>query len=50
LAEVLPCKMGVPCNAEYINWLGFITIPFMALIAFILIAILLWVGRERSES
>lgn len=28
----------VPCNAQYINWLGFITIPFLALIAFVLIA------------
>jgi disulfide bond formation protein DsbB len=29
----------VPCTGEYINILGFITIPFLALIAFILIAI-----------
>jgi disulfide bond formation protein DsbB len=31
----------IPCDAEYINWLGFITIPFLALIAFTLITILL---------
>ncbi|MDF2681667.1 MAG: disulfide bond formation protein [Brevibacillus sp.] len=30
----------VPCNADYINWLGFITIPFLALIAFALIIVL----------
>jgi disulfide bond formation protein DsbB len=30
----------VPCTGQYINWLGFITIPFLALIAFILIAVL----------
>ncbi len=29
----------VPCTGEYINWLGFITIPFLALIAFIIIFI-----------
>lgn len=29
-----PCLNGVPCTTEYINWLGFITIPFLALIAF----------------
>lgn len=28
----------IPCNTDYINWLGFITIPFLALIAFVLIA------------
>jgi disulfide bond formation protein DsbB len=30
----------VPCNVEYINWLGFITIPFLALVAFTGITIL----------
>lgn len=39
-AEIKPCANGVPCSAEYINWFGFITIPFLALIAFTLIAIL----------
>jgi disulfide bond formation protein DsbB len=29
----------IPCTTEYINWLGFITIPFLALIGFILITI-----------
>lgn len=30
------CGM-VPCTGQYINWLGFITIPFLALTAFIII-------------
>lgn len=30
----------VPCSGQYINWLGFITIPFLALTAFILIFLL----------
>jgi disulfide bond formation protein DsbB len=30
----------VPCTGEYINWLGFITIPFLALIAFIIIFVI----------
>jgi disulfide bond formation protein DsbB len=30
----------VPCDVEYINWLGFITIPFLALVAFVLISAL----------
>lgn len=28
----------IPCNTDYINWFGFITIPLLALIAFVLIA------------
>ncbi|MFG3613353.1 disulfide oxidoreductase [Rummeliibacillus stabekisii] len=36
---IKPCVSGVPCSSEYINWLGFITIPFLALLAFTLITI-----------
>lgn len=36
---IKPCVSGVPCSSEYINWMGFITIPFLALIAFVLITI-----------
>lgn len=36
---IRPCVSGVPCSAEYINWLGFITIPFLAFTAFTLITI-----------
>lgn len=28
------CTSIVPCSTIYINWLGFVTIPFLALIAF----------------
>jgi disulfide bond formation protein DsbB len=30
----------IPCTGQYINWLGFITIPFLALTAFLLISLL----------
>lgn len=43
------CQVGVPCSGEYINWLGFITIPLLALTAFILISINLIVTL-RSHS
>lgn len=33
------CTGGVPCNAVYVNYFGFITIPFLALIAFMVIFI-----------
>jgi len=55
LAKLLPCTVGVPCNEDYINWLGFITIPFLALIAFTLMTYFLWLQKralkeEREES
>lgn len=39
LADSAPACGRVPCTGEYINWFNFITIPFLALVAFILIAI-----------
>jgi disulfide bond formation protein DsbB len=50
LQKVLPCTVGVPCSGQYINWLGFITIPFLALIAFILITILLFIGKVNESA
>jgi disulfide bond formation protein DsbB len=48
------CAVGVPCTTEYINWLGFITIPFLALVAFTLITlsmILIWrATREEARA
>ena len=39
MQEAAPACGRVPCTGQYINYAGFITIPFLALIAFILIAI-----------
>ena len=38
LQESAPACGIVSCTGSYINWLGFITIPFLALTAFIIIA------------
>ncbi|MEO4054603.1 disulfide oxidoreductase [Solibacillus sp. CAU 1738] len=40
LTDSAPACGLVPCTGQYINWLGFITIPFLALTAFIIIAAL----------
>ncbi|TQR19074.1 disulfide oxidoreductase [Psychrobacillus vulpis] len=39
MQESAPTCGRVSCTGEYINYLGFITIPFLALVAFILIII-----------
>ncbi|MFC4306632.1 disulfide oxidoreductase [Cohnella boryungensis] len=46
---IKPCTNGVPCNLDYINWLGFITIPFLALIAFLLITIMMFLVRQTKK-
>lgn len=38
LSDSAPSCGIVPCTGQYINWLGFITIPFLALTAFVMIA------------
>lgn len=34
-----PCAAGVPCTVDYINLLGFVTVPFLALVAFLLVGV-----------
>ena len=46
---IKPCTNGVPCNLDHIDWLGFITIPLLALIAFVLIIITLSFVKQRIE-
>ncbi len=43
-----PCVAGVSCITVHLNWLGFITIPFMSLMAFIIIIVLALV-RLKGE-
>jgi disulfide bond formation protein DsbB len=44
------CSSGVPCSEDYINLLGFITIPILALIAFTIITICLVIfARSQKE-
>ncbi|MBN6185499.1 disulfide bond formation protein B [Aneurinibacillus sp. BA2021] len=50
LQNVIPCTTGVPCSGQYINWFGFITIPFLALISFSLITLLLTVRKKAYST
>ncbi len=61
LKQKLPALQNVasscgrePCTEQYINWFGFVTIPFLALTAFILITILMLLvyklEKRRNEN
>ena len=39
--SVAPCRAGISCTTVQVEWLGFITIPFLSLLGFILTTILL---------
>lgn len=44
-----PCTQGVPCSSRQIEWLGFITIPLLALFGFlgILVCLMMHRGIQR---
>lgn len=42
-----PCLLGVSCTTKYIEWFGFITIPLLSLIAFLIITVCM-IGYGRS--
>lgn len=43
------CQAGVSCTIQWINWLGFITIPFLALTAFTIITVMMLIALFASE-
>ncbi|MBS4177552.1 disulfide oxidoreductase [Lederbergia citrea] len=48
-ANQVPACGIVPCNGQYINWLGFITIPFLSLTAFMIIFSTSTIVLKRSK-
>ena len=36
-----PCIAGVSCTTKFIEWFGFVTIPFLSLVSFLLINVLM---------
>ena len=52
LQDSAPSCGTVPCTGEYINWLGFITIPFLALTAFTIIficSLIIWKNTKGNK-
>ena len=46
LAHPAACSIGIPCNLSYVNYFGFITIPFLALTAFTLITVIMAITKK----
>jgi len=44
-----PCRQGIPCSRIEIEWLGFVTIPLLSVVAFSLINILLLVAYSKTR-
>lgn len=48
---IVPCNESAPCTAQQINYLGFITIPLLSLVAFsaLLISNLIAIRKDSHE-
>ncbi len=48
IKNIFDCTLESPCNALQVNYLGFITIPLLCLIAFVVIlSLCLWFKRSK---
>ncbi len=47
-SDINTCQSGIPCSIDYLNWLGWVTIPMLALAAFILIAFSMSASRHEA--
>jgi disulfide bond formation protein DsbB len=46
---ISPCSAAAACAIKQINWFGFITIPFMSLVAFAIISAALLAVRQATK-
>jgi disulfide bond formation protein DsbB len=47
--SVAPCIQGISCTTKYIEWFGFITIPFLSLVSFVIITILTVIFWKNTQ-
>lgn len=47
---VAPCQAGISCTTRYIEWFGFMTIPFLSLVAFVTITTLMVMVLKRNKN
>lgn len=48
--SIKPCTSGVSCTAKQIDWFGFVTIPLLSMIAFIVVTFCLILGIPEKSS
>lgn len=47
--SITPCTQGISCTSRQIEWLGFITIPLLALIAFATLALCIFFSKSLEK-
>ena len=47
--SIKPCVQGIPCTEVQVVWFGFVTIPLLSALSFLLITALLILTHRRSQ-
>jgi disulfide bond formation protein DsbB len=47
--SVAPCEAGISCTTKFIEWFGFLTIPFLSLISFVVITVCVVLYKKINE-
>ena len=48
--SIKPCVQGIPCTEVQVVWFGFVTIPLLSALSFLLISALLVLTYRRSST
>ncbi|MDA2654391.1 disulfide bond formation protein B [Bacillus cereus] len=48
-SEIQICSVGVSCTKDYLNLFGFISIPMLSFVGFLVIIILLYIKSDREK-
>ena len=45
-----PCSLGISCTTKYVEWFGFVTIPFLSLMSFVVITVsMIYLLRQKEK-
>lgn len=47
--QLAPCTAGISCTTKFISWFGFVSIPLLALLAFVAIILLIMNYKKTHE-
>jgi disulfide bond formation protein DsbB len=47
--SIAPCMLGVSCTTKFFEWFGFITIPFLGLVAFTIVTLLALISLKKNQ-
>lgn len=46
-ASLPPCISGVSCTTKYIEWFGFVSIPLLSLLSFVIIVVAILINKKH---